>query len=98
MRYIIGVPEVPGEGTRKEVIRMKVQVIGVVVSPGETIGIGWGHPVSDSDVVDETKVVEFAGDWRPMAGLALMGMAAEREDARLVIDIPDWSIREIREL
>lgn len=94
----MSVPEVPGKGTRKEVIRMKVQVMGVEVLGSQSIGRGWGHPVSDMDVVDETKLVEFFGDWRPMTGLALMGAAAAAEDQHLVVEIPDWSIRVIREL
>ncbi len=75
---------------------MKLQVMGVVVEG--TIGLGWGHPVSDHGIVDETKSVEFTGDWRPMAGLALMGMNAAAEGEHLVVDIPDDSIRAIREL
>lgn len=75
---------------------MKVQVMAVAVDG--SIGHGWGYPVSDMDDVDETKVVEFVGDWRPMLGLALMGATASAEGEHLVVDIPDESIRRIREL
>lgn len=72
---------------------MRIQVTAVYIPAGSTIGIGRGFPEGD-----ETKLVVFGGDWRPMAGLAMMAMAAEAEGEPLVVDIPDWTVLEIREL
>ena len=69
---------------------MKIQVTDIAIPVGSSIGFGRGIPEGD-----ETKVVYFVGDWRPMAGV---GEMIVRADEPIVIEIPDWSILEIREL
>jgi hypothetical protein len=77
----------------KEEARMKIRVTAIFVPAGSTIGLGRGVPEGD-----DTKVVEFAGDWRSMAELALMASAAEDDGEQLVVEIPDWSVLAVREL
>ena len=69
-------PEVPGR-LGKEEARMQVRVTAVFVPAGSTIGLGRGVPEGD-----ETKLVEFAGDWRAMAAMALAAAAAEDDGER----------------
>lgn len=72
---------------------MRIQVTGVMVEGSSTIGIGHGIPEGD-----ETKLVVFAGDARPMIGLALACAQAELDGETIVVDVPDWAVLEIREL
>lgn len=69
---------------------MKIQVEQVAIPIGSTIGFGAGKPVGD-----ETKLVIFAGDWRPMAGL---GETIAGADEPVVIDVADSAVLEIIEL
>lgn len=72
---------------------MRIQLLEIKIPAGSTIGFGVGQPVGDA-----TKEVTFVGDWRPMAGLAMMAMNAEAEGALLEIEIPDDTVLLIREL
>lgn len=72
---------------------MRVQVTGVMVESGSTIGIGHGIPEGD-----ETKLVVFGGDRRQMAALAVAAAMAEIDGESIVVDVPDWAVLEIREL
>lgn len=72
---------------------MRIQVTGIMVGSGSTIGIGYGIPEGD-----ETKLVIFGGDARPMIGLALACARAELDGEHIVVDLEDWAILEIREL
>lgn len=72
---------------------MKLRLTAVFVPAGSTIGLGRGIPEGD-----DTKVVEFAGDWREMAQMALAAAAAEADGEQLVVDIPDWAVIAVSEL
>lgn len=72
---------------------MRIQVTGVMVPMGSTIGFGRGFPEGD-----ETKLVHFVGDARPMMELAIAGALADAMDESIVVDVPDWAILDIEEL
>lgn len=76
---------------------MKVQVVEISVPMGSTVGTAIGWPVGADDVVDATKEVSFAGDWRAMQALAAFAMLAESVGEPTVIEVPDWAILGIRE-
>ena len=93
--YIMCIPGRTGSKSkgRREVIRMRIQVMEIVVPGGSTIGIGRGFPEGD-----KTKVVTFGGDWRQMVDVAMLAAGAEAVGEELVIEIPDWAVLDIREL